>query len=61
MLDIKVVLTGEKKLDKKALLNSYEDSFFLIINSDNQELIHHIHCIEYKLSSKQDNEILQIS
>ena len=43
-------------LDKKAFLNSYEDNCFFIINSNNQELIHHIHCfgcIFYHQSKKK--------
>ena len=31
-------------LDKKDFLNSYKDNCLFIITSNNQELIHHIHC-----------------
>ena len=53
MLDKNVVMTREKiknnilQLGKKAVLNSYQDNCFFIINFDNQELIHYIYCLEY--------------
>ena len=34
-------------LVKKAVLNSYQHNYFVIVNSNNQELIHHIHCLGY--------------
>ena len=48
-----VVLTRAKikiiflQLDKKAVLNSYQNNCFPIINFNNQELMHHVHCLEY--------------
>ena len=52
----KTFLTRENMLDKKPFLIVNK---IIIINSGNQELIHHIHC--FVLSSKQDKEILLIS
>ena len=34
-------------LDKKAFLDSYQDNCCLIINSNNQKLIYHIHCFRW--------------
>ena len=52
MLEKKAILTREIIkticLTKKLFLNSYQDnSFFFIINSNNIEIIHHIHCFGY--------------
>ena len=48
ILDKKAVLIRLKIklicLREKAFSNSYKDSCLFIINSNNQELIHHIHC-----------------
>ena len=41
---ISEIITPLCLLDKKAYLNSYEDNCFFMINSNNQEPIHHIHC-----------------
>ena len=63
--DKKAVLTRGKikrnMLGKKAFLIVIMITVF-IINSNNQELIHHIHFFwMYILSSKQDKEIMLIS
>ena len=41
----KAVLTREKLLNKKTLLNNYQDNYFLI-NSNSENLIHYAHCFE---------------
>ena len=50
MLDKKAVLIRLKIkticLTKKLILNSYKITVFLLINSGNEELIHHINCFE---------------
>ena len=42
------------QIGKKGILNSYQNRCFLIIDSNNEKLIHHILHLGYILSSKQD-------
>ena len=49
-------------LERKAVLNSYQDIYFLIINPNDQEQIHNIHYYIYIISSsKHDKKFLLIS
>ena len=49
------------QIGKKDILNSYQNRCFLIIDSNNKKLIHHILHLGYILSSKQDKETFLIS
>ena len=54
----------EKKLKQCALKKSFFEYLRqspFIINSNNQELMHHIHYINIYFAAKQNNEILLIS